>query len=221
MSGCLTRRSPLQSRAGSMSSPMAAAPVDGPAESPAPPARRAVLKAAVRPAAALVLVALVAVSCATTSAMRKGRDAEQAQDYDRAVVQYTLALKENPDNVDARASLERAKLRASRVPLQQRPAACRGRQARGGAARVPDRRRDEPVQQRGGQGAAPDPQPAARESGGRARGQDRARDAHRADAGRAAARASTSRPGSSCRPRSCSARRAAATSTRRSRASPT
>ena len=49
--------------------------------------------------------------------MRKGREAEQAQDYDRAVVQYTLALKETPDSVDARASLERAKLRASQFHL--------------------------------------------------------------------------------------------------------
>ncbi len=111
---------------------MAADPVDGPAESTAPRARRPVLKGAVRPAAALVLAALVAVSCATTSAMRKGRDAEQAQDYDRAVVQYTLALKQKPDNVDARASLERAKLRASqfhstRAGGMPRPAGSRRR----------------------------------------------------------------------------------------------
>jgi general secretion pathway protein D len=96
---------------------MAAEPADDPAESTASRARRAMLRAVVRPAAVLVLVALVGVSCATSSVMRKGRDAEQAQDYDRAVVQYTLALKENPDNVDARSSLERAKLRASQFHL--------------------------------------------------------------------------------------------------------
>ncbi len=96
---------------------MAAEPVDGPAVSTAPRAGRAVLKAGLRPAAALVLVSLVLAGCATTSAMRKGREAEQAQDYDRAVVQYTLALKEKPDNVDARTSLERAKLRASQFHL--------------------------------------------------------------------------------------------------------
>ncbi len=96
---------------------MAAESVDCPAESTAPHARREVVKAPLRHAFALVLVALLAASCATTSAMRRGRDAEHAQDYDRAVVQYTLALKEQPDNVDARASLERAKLRTSQFHL--------------------------------------------------------------------------------------------------------
>ena len=70
-----------------------------------------------RAAGLLTLAALVAAGCATTSAMRKGRDAEQAQDYDRAVVQYTVALKEKPDSVDARTALERSKLRASQYHL--------------------------------------------------------------------------------------------------------
>ena len=96
---------------------MAAESTDRPAESTAPRAVRAVPKAGLRQAAALLLVSLVLAGCATTSAMRKGREAEQAQDYDRAVVQYTLALKEKPDSVDARTSLERAKLRASQFHL--------------------------------------------------------------------------------------------------------
>jgi len=45
--------------------------------------------------------------------MSKGRDAETAQDYDRAVAQYTQALRQDPGNNDARLSLGRAKLRAS------------------------------------------------------------------------------------------------------------
>ncbi len=57
--------------------------------------------------------ALAAGGCATTSPMHKGREAEKAQDYDRAVAQYTQALKQNPDNADARLALERTKLRAS------------------------------------------------------------------------------------------------------------
>ena len=96
---------------------MAAESTDRPSESTAPRAVRAVPKAGLRQAAALLLVSLVLAGCATTSAMRKGREAEQAQDYDRAVVQYTLALKEKPDSVDARTSLERAKLRASQFHL--------------------------------------------------------------------------------------------------------
>ena len=61
--------------------------------------------------------------------MRKGREAEKAQDYDRAVAQYTQALKQKPDNADARLSLERAKLQGVGVPLQQGPPPARGGQA--------------------------------------------------------------------------------------------
>ena len=109
--------------------------VDRPAESTAPRAGRAVLKAVLRPAAALALASLAA-ACATTSALRKGRDAEQAQDYDRAVAQYTKALKEKPDNADAQDVARAGEAAGLRVPLQQRPAACRGRQAGGGARRT-------------------------------------------------------------------------------------
>ena len=96
---------------------MATEPVDDPAESTAPRERREAVKACLRQAAALALVSFVACACATTSTLRKARDAEQAQDYDRAVVQYTLAVKEKPDSADARTSLERAKLRASQFHL--------------------------------------------------------------------------------------------------------
>jgi general secretion pathway protein D len=64
-------------------------------------------------AAALLLCALAAGACATTSTMSKGRSAEQAQDYDRAVAQYTQALRLEPDNNEIRVALNRAKLRAS------------------------------------------------------------------------------------------------------------
>jgi general secretion pathway protein D len=63
--------------------------------------------------ALLPLVALLVAACATTSPMRAGRSAEQAQDYDRAVVEYTRALQANPDDREARQALDRAKLRAS------------------------------------------------------------------------------------------------------------
>ena len=61
--------------------------------------------------AALVCAALAA--CATVNPGRLARDAEQRQDYDFAVVQYTRALRAHPDDVNARVGLERAKLRAS------------------------------------------------------------------------------------------------------------
>ena len=44
---------------------------------------------------------------------RRGRDAELRQDYDRAVAEYSQALRLSPDNTDARLGLERARLRAS------------------------------------------------------------------------------------------------------------
>jgi general secretion pathway protein D len=63
--------------------------------------------------AACLVLSVVAYGCASSGAFRHGRDAERRQDYDRAVVEYTKALRQNPDNADARLSLDRAKLRAS------------------------------------------------------------------------------------------------------------
>jgi general secretion pathway protein D len=54
-----------------------------------------------------------AIGCATASAMRAGQAAEIQQDYDRAVVEYTKVVRERPNDRNARASLEQAKLRAS------------------------------------------------------------------------------------------------------------
>lgn len=61
----------------------------------------------------LALAALSAGGCATAAGMRQGQRAEQAQDYDRAVVEYTNVVRASPANVGARTALERAKLRAS------------------------------------------------------------------------------------------------------------
>jgi general secretion pathway protein D len=66
-----------------------------------------------RLAAALLLATFAGSACATTTAMRDGQRAERAQDYDRAVIEYTKALRLDPDDRDARQALERAKLRAS------------------------------------------------------------------------------------------------------------
>jgi general secretion pathway protein D len=64
--------------------------------------------------ATILLVLIVAASgCATTSALRSGENAETAQDYDRAVVEYTRALQADPDNRSARQGLERSTLRSA------------------------------------------------------------------------------------------------------------
>ncbi len=61
----------------------------------------------------LVAVAVLAAGCATSSALRRGAAAEQRQDYDIAVAEYTNVLRQHPDDAGARQALERAKLRAS------------------------------------------------------------------------------------------------------------
>ena len=63
--------------------------------------------------AATALLLIVLAGCATSAAFRRGRHAEQRQDYDRAVAEYTQALRRSPDSVDARLGLDRARLRAS------------------------------------------------------------------------------------------------------------
>jgi general secretion pathway protein D len=60
-----------------------------------------------------VAAAIAAGGCAAATASRNGRDAESRQDYDRAVVEYTKAVRLHPRDAGARAALERAKLRAS------------------------------------------------------------------------------------------------------------
>ncbi len=61
-----------------------------------------------------LMVAAVALSgCATSSAFRAGEQAERHQDYDRAVLEYSKAVQQRPDNLTYRRQLERARLRAS------------------------------------------------------------------------------------------------------------
>ena len=64
-------------------------------------------------AAATVLLVTALAGCATTSSMRAGKAAERLEDFDRAVVEYEKALRARPDDVEARLSLQRAKLRAA------------------------------------------------------------------------------------------------------------
>jgi len=63
--------------------------------------------------AALVVVCLFAGGCAASRAFHRGESAEYRQDYDRAVVEYTKALRLDPDSSGTRLALDRAKIRAS------------------------------------------------------------------------------------------------------------
>jgi general secretion pathway protein D len=60
-----------------------------------------------------LLSAVFVGGCASTSAYRLGERAERAQDYDRAVVEYTKAVRDKPDDKTARLALDRARLRAA------------------------------------------------------------------------------------------------------------
>src|SRR5262245_38590221 len=62
----------------------------------------------------LGLVALVALcgGCAS-SGLKLAENAELRQDFDRAVVEYTNALREQPNHSNVRQGLERSKLRAA------------------------------------------------------------------------------------------------------------
>jgi general secretion pathway protein D len=63
----------------------------------------------------LLILGLAAslAGCATSKAIRDAQRAELAQDYDRAVVEYSKALREDPDNRLAMQALDAAKIRAS------------------------------------------------------------------------------------------------------------
>jgi general secretion pathway protein D len=61
----------------------------------------------------LVALLLPTLACATSSAFRSGEKAERLQDYDRAVMEYSRAVQQHPDNVQYVRALGRARLRAS------------------------------------------------------------------------------------------------------------
>jgi general secretion pathway protein D len=67
----------------------------------------------------MLAAAVGAAGCAASAAMNRGRTAERIQDYDRAVLEYSRALQADPDDVDARLALERAKLRAAGEHFQR------------------------------------------------------------------------------------------------------
>ena len=66
-----------------------------------------------RYAYSVLAVTLALSGCATATAVRAGQNAEQLQEYDRAIVEYTKVLRQHPENRAVRQSLERVKLRSS------------------------------------------------------------------------------------------------------------
>ena len=69
--------------------------------------------------ALLLTLGAALAGCASSGASRKGLDAERQQDWDRAVVEYTAAVRSNPNDATARMALERAKLRATQNHVQR------------------------------------------------------------------------------------------------------
>jgi general secretion pathway protein D len=61
----------------------------------------------------LLVLPILFAGCATSAALRSGERAELAQDYDRAVVEYTRAVQQDPDDQGARQGLQRSRLRAA------------------------------------------------------------------------------------------------------------
>ena len=70
-------------------------------------------RASLGPLWASALTVALSIGCASHGRLQPGLDAERLGDYDRAVVEYTRALSERPDDYDLRIALDRAKLRAS------------------------------------------------------------------------------------------------------------
>lgn len=64
-------------------------------------------------ALAAAVLAVTLAGCATGSALRAGQQAERLGEYDAAVVEYTKAVRQRPNDINRRQALERAKLRAS------------------------------------------------------------------------------------------------------------
>jgi general secretion pathway protein D len=70
----------------------------------------------VRYTAALLFAVLASTGCAS-SALRQAREADRLQEYDLAVARYTRALREKPNDAEARQGLDVAKIRASQEHL--------------------------------------------------------------------------------------------------------
>ena len=66
---------------------------------------------------AILALSIALQGCATTGTYKNGQQADQAQDYDRAVAEYTAAAKKHPNDRTTQLALQRAKLRAGQDHL--------------------------------------------------------------------------------------------------------
>jgi tetratricopeptide (TPR) repeat protein len=60
-----------------------------------------------------ILLCTAAIAGCATSSMQRARMADELRDHDLAVAEYTEALRQNPGDAEARAALDRAKVRAA------------------------------------------------------------------------------------------------------------
>ncbi|MFL6279159.1 MAG: secretin N-terminal domain-containing protein, partial [Vicinamibacterales bacterium] len=68
---------------------------------------------------ATLLISLTLLSCASYNAYQKAQTAEEAKDWDTAVMQYEKALEIAPDNRQFQLSLDRAKRESSRAHFEK------------------------------------------------------------------------------------------------------
>lgn len=67
----------------------------------------------------LLLLALQFSGCATSALFRAAQQAEQQQNYDQAITDYTQVLQENPNHRNSQLALERVKLRSSETHFNE------------------------------------------------------------------------------------------------------
>ena len=147
--------------------------------------------------AILTLCAALA-GCATGGAITQGRNAEQRQDYDQAVVGVHPGAGARPRQQGRARVAGPGEASGVAGSLHPGPARRRHGEARRGPRRVPGRLRDEPLERRDRRRPGGHAQSAAREGGGGPGRQDGAPGPDRAGANLAA------RPDSTCpRPRPC------------------
>jgi general secretion pathway protein D len=68
---------------------------------------------------AVLLTSLTMLSCVSYNAYQRARTAEQAKDWDKAVLEYEKALDVDPDNRQYKLSLDRAKRESSRAHFEK------------------------------------------------------------------------------------------------------
>ena len=69
--------------------------------------------------ATLTTLVICLAACAAKSAYKKGQQEAKQHTWDAAVVHFTRATRENPDNIEYRMALQRALAESSKVHLEE------------------------------------------------------------------------------------------------------